>query len=715
MDLKTKITELSGVGPAYAKRLSKIGIETVEDLLFHFPRKYDDFSKTIPIARLKLNENVSVIGEIWEIKNKKSRRGITVTEAVIADETGTVKAVWFNQPFLIKNLKQGDKVALAGKLEWSYAGASMNSPGYEKINQGAINSKQLTSEDSGQARMTGNELKHAGRIVPVYPETEGLSSKWLRFKIKPLLKLVDEIDDYLPAEVAKGENLGNIREAIREMHFPTDSNSLNKARDRISFDEMFLLQLAVLNNKKVNEKDKASKILFDEELTKKFVQSLGFDLTNAQRKAAWEILKDIQNDKPMNRLLEGDVGSGKTVVAAMAMLNAAKVGFQAVLLSPTEVLAFQHFANLEKLYDGFGINVGLLTGTKIKNLKLKIKNESSKLKVSKTDLLEKIRRGELEIIIGTHALLNDDIQFKNLGLVVVDEQHRFGVEQRAKLRKESGDEKTTPHFLSMTATPIPRSLTLTIYGDLDVSILDEMPKGRQKILTRVIPPIKRQDAYGFIRKEVEGGRQVFVICPLIEESDKLGVKSAETEYKKLSGQIFSDLNIGLLHGKLKPKEKEAVMDGFKQGKINILVSTSVIEVGVDVPNATIMMIEGAERFGLAQLHQFRGRVGRAEHKSYCFLFTDSDAETTQKRLESLVNMDSGFELAEKDLEIRGPGEVFGTKQHGLPDIDMKNLMNINLIKRTRSVAEGFLKDNDLKDFPLLKEKVGKYNVVAKLE
>lgn len=705
MDLKTKISELSGVGPAYAKRLEKIGVETVEDLLFYFPRKYDDFSKTVPIGQIKLNENISVVGEIWEIKNKKSRRGITVTEAVVADNTGTLKAVWFNQPFLIKNLKQGDKISLAGKLEWSYAGTSMVSPSYEKLAKGP----SLSSEQ-----------KHTGGIIPVYPETEGLTSKWLRAKIKPLLKLVDQIEEYLPEEVAKGLSLSKLQDAIREMHFPTSMDSLDRARERVAFDEMFLLQLAVLNNKKINEKDKASKISFDETLTKKFVQSLDFELTEAQRKAAWEILKDIQNDKPMNRLLEGDVGSGKTVVAAMALLNAAKAacpnrsrrGFQAVLLSPTEVLASQHFESLSKLFNEFGINICLLTSSKIVSSKQLAVNSKQEIR---NELLREIETGGIDILIGTHAVLNEEIQFKNLGLVIVDEQHRFGVEQRSKLRKESGDTKTTPHFLSMTATPIPRTLTLTIYGDLDVSILDEMPKGRQQISTRVVPHSKREDAYGFIRKEVESGRQVFVICPLIEESDKLGVKSAETEYKKLKERIFPELNIGLLHGKLRSKEKEAIMDDFKQNKINILVSTSVIEVGVDVPNASVMMIEGAERFGLAQLHQFRGRVGRAEHKSYCFLFTDSDAETTRKRLESLVNTYSGFELAERDLEIRGPGEIFGTHQHGLPDIDMKNLMNIALIKRTRAAAEGFLGKNDLEKYPLLKEKAGKYNVVNNLE
>lgn len=682
MNLNTKVSEISGVGPTYVKRLEKIGVNTVRDLLFHFPRRYDDYSKNVPIGQIRVGENVSVKGEIWEIKNKKSKRGMTVTEAVVADDTGTLKAVWFNQPFLIKNINKGDKVALAGKLEWSYGGSAMNSPGYEKL-----------SEDG--------EQKHTGGIIPVYPETEGLTSKWLRFKIKPLLKHINEITEYLPEDIIKKQGLLGMQETIVEMHFPKEMASLRKARDRVAFDEMFLIQLAVLNTRKENDQEKASKIEFDEKLIKGFVQGLEFDLTQAQRKSAWEILQDIEKENPMNRLLEGDVGSGKTMVAAIALLNVAKAGKQAVLLVPTEVLARQHYNNLITMFKDQKINIELLTGSKTKDLK--------------EDALSGIEKGEIDIIVGTHALLSEDIQFKDLGFVVVDEQHRFGVEQRSKLRRESGDEKTYPHFLSMTATPIPRSLMLTIYGDLDVSILDEMPKGRQRISTSVVPPVKRSDAYGFVRKEVESGRQVFVVCPLIEESDKLGVKSAESEYKKLKDNIFPDLSIGLMHGRLKPKEKEAVMEGFRKGDTDIIVSTSVIEVGVDVPNATVMMIEGADRFGLAQLHQFRGRVGRGEHKSYCFLFTDSSAETTQKRLESLVNMESGFDLAEKDLEIRGPGEVFGTHQHGMPDINMKNLMNIGLIKKTRAVAEDFLKDNNLNDFPLLKDKVDKYNVVTTLE
>lgn len=686
MNLNTKVEELPGVGPIYVKRLEKIGITNVRDLLFHFPRRYDDFSKNVTIKQIRAGECVSIKGEIWEINNKKSRRGITVTEATVADDTGTMKAVWFNQPFLIKTLKKGDKIALSGKLEWSYGGTAMSSPSYEKL-------------DSG-------EQKHTGAIIPVYPETEGLTSKWLRFKIKPLLKSASEVTEHLPKEVIENQRLLGIEASIKELHFPKDMATLRRARDRVSFDEMFLLQLAVLNLRKDLKHNNASKIKFDENLIKEFVKSLSFELTEAQRKTAWEILQDLEEGKPMNRLLEGDVGSGKTVVSAIALLNTIKAGYQGILLVPTEVLAKQHFKSMLELFDKFNINIGLLTGNRV---------EFNETVIKKEEMLEKISSGKIDLLMGTHALFSDDIEFSNLGLVVIDEQHRFGVEQRMKLRRESGDAKTFPHFLSMTATPIPRSLTLTLYGDLDVSIIDEMPKGRERVLTRVVPPSKRKDAYGFIEKEVKSGRQVFVICPLIEESDKLGVKSAEEEYRKLGSVIFPDLRVGLLHGRLKPKEKEEVMDEFKEGKIDIIVSTSVIEVGIDVPNATIMMIEGAERFGLAQLHQFRGRVGRGEYKSYCLLFSDGNSENTERRLESLVNTYSGFELAEKDLEIRGPGEVFGTKQSGMLNIDMKNLMNINLIKKTREVAGEFLEAYDLNDFPLLKEKVEKYNVVGTLE
>ncbi|MCL4387441.1 MAG: ATP-dependent DNA helicase RecG [Patescibacteria group bacterium] len=752
MNLETKVSELSGVGPAYVKKLSKIGIETINDLLFHFPRRYDDFSKTVPIGEAKTGENISVIGEIWQIANKRSRRGITITEAVVADETGTIKAVWFNQPFLKNSLKAGDKVVLAGKLEWNYGTVAMQSPSYEKV-QKTVNppplklrragSKQLTEDDSGKVRMTDSNdvisteversldpavaglemtsLRHTGRIVPVYPETEGLTSKWLRYKIQPLLKFVGEIKEYLPEALTKKYGLIDIQTAIKELHFPTDWGFLERAKKRIDFEEMFLLQLAVLSQKKSLEEEKAANIKLDEKFAKEFVGKLGFQLTNAQRRAAFEILKDMEKSTPMNRLLEGDVGSGKTVVAAMAMAMTANANHQSAFIAPTEILAGQHFQEISKLLKNF--NVGLATANEVK---LAGSKPASAKATSGRQLTGNSKQGkrkefwnlakkrEVDVVVGTHALLQEKVEFQKLGLVIVDEQHRFGVEQRMTLRKEN-DEGLMPHFLSMSATPIPRTLTLTVYGDLNISILDEMPPGRKPVITKLIEGIKREEAYKFIDEKIVNGRQVFVICPLIEESDKLGVKSVEKEAERLDKNIFPHRKIGVLHGKLKPAEKEETMARFKNGELDILVSTSVIEVGVDIPNASVMMIEGAERFGLAQLHQFRGRVGRDEHQSYCFLFTESDNETTMKRLSALINTNNGFKLAEADLEIRGPGEIFGTAQHGLPDIKTRNLLNINLIKETRGAAEEFLRDERLENYPLLREKVSRYNIISSLE
>lgn len=704
MNLNTKVSELSGIGPAYVKKLNKIGIENVSDLFFHFPRRYDDFSNILPIAKARAGQCVSVKGNIWQVASKRSKRGVSVLEAVIADESGTIKAVWFNQPFLKNSLKAGDEIVLAGKPEWNFGSIQMQSPAFEIQNQ--KNKKQNI---------------HTAGIIPVYPETDGLSSKWLRSKIKPLLSLVNEIGEYLPEEISNKYSLLGIQEAIKELHFPTKFDSLEKAKRRIDFEEMFFLQVAVTKLRKEIAKAKAPKIKLDTKFAQEFVKSLGFELTNAQRKAAYEILKDLDRDNPMNRLLEGDVGSGKTVVAAMALAMTSKNNYQAVMIAPTEILAKQHFEGLKELLKEF--NLGLLTSGNVilnsiqdlKKIPDQVRNDVKRmtLKEKKQKALELIKNGEVDVVIGTHSLFQEHIEFKNLGLVIIDEQHRFGVEQRALLKKEN-KAGYTPHFLSMSATPIPRTLTLTVYGDLDVSIIDEMPPGRKAVATRLVEGIKREEANKFIDQKIEEGRQVFVICPMIEESERFELKSVTVESEKLK-EIFPKRKIEMLHGKMKPHEKENIMSSFSEGNIDILVSTSVIEVGVNVPNASIMLIEGAERFGLAQLHQFRGRVGRGEHQSYCFLFSETTNEISLKRLHSFVNLSDGFKLAEIDLEIRGPGEVFGRAQHGLPDIKTKNLMNIELIKETRKAAEEFLSECKLDNFPILKDKVVKYDVVKTLE
>jgi ATP-dependent DNA helicase RecG len=541
---------------------------------------------------------------------------------------------------------------------------------------------------------------HVGRIVPVYPETAGLTSKWLRTKIKPLMKYIYSIKDYLPESVKRDESLIDLPAAIRQLHFPENPLQLKKSMERLDFDEMFLLQVAVLSARKKLAKEQAIKVPYNEELIKKFIQSLGFELTGAQKKAAWDIIQDLGKSEPMNRLMQGDVGSGKTVVAAMAMLDVASSGSQAVLLCPTEILAKQHYAKLSDFLTPLGFECFLLTG--------------SATKERRAEVLTKIKDGEAKIIIGTHAILEKDVEFWRLALAIVDEQHRFGVEQRAALKKESSASKTLPHFLSMTATPIPRTLSLTLYGDLDLTIIYEMPKGRQKVVTRIIPAEKREDSYGFIRKEIEAGRQAFVVCPLVEEKEDER-KSVMAEYEKLAHQIFAEINVGYIHGQMKTEEKDLAMSKFVSGETKILVSSSVIEVGVDVPNATIMMIEDAERFGLAQLHQFRGRVGRGSHQSYCLLFTSSKAEIALKRLNALVNTDDGFKLADQDLEIRGPGDFIGARQHGLPDIKMKNLMNLELISRCRESAKHFLAKNEISDYPLLAAKTGNFDAILTLE
>lgn len=682
--LQSKVRDIEGVGDSYAKKLEKLGIHTVRDLLFYFPRRWDDFSRITPIANIKVGEQVSIHGTVFAIETKRSKRGIPVTEAVITDETGSTKAVWFNQPYLENSLHQGDEIYLAGQLEWGFGQVSFPSPAWEL------------------AKTATDELRHTGRIVPVYNETAGLTSRWLRQKIGLLTKLIYGIRDHLPEEVKKRHGLMELSAAVRTMHFPENMTELKEAQKRFLYDDLFCLFASVLSNKKELDKNRAISIKYNEAVGKKFVDSLPYQLTDAQRKAAWEILKDLGRSTPMNRLLEGDVGSGKTVVAAMAATMVAAAGYQVVVMAPTEILAQQHYLGIQKLVSSIDdIKAALLTG--------------STKQVDKTKILKDIENGEVQIIVGTHALLSEKVNYWTLGLVIVDEQHRFGVEQRQALKKANGETGTMPHFLSMSATPIPRTLAITVFGDLTISVLDEMPPGREKVETHIIPPFKRADGYKFIDTKIEEGRQAFVICPLIEKSDKLGVKSAIEEAENLQ-KVFPKRKVGLLHGKLKPAEKEKVMADFKAQKLDILVSTSVIEVGVDVPNASVMVIEGADRFGLAQLHQFRGRVGRGKHQSYCFIFTDSKVEKTIERLEALAKIQNGFELAEKDLELRGPGELLGLKQSGKISETMTRVLNDpRIIKEVRETAEKFLAQNTLADFPALEEKIGEFSMAAKLE
>jgi len=703
LTLDTKIEQLKKVGPSYLKRLKQLKIKTIRDLFFHFPHRYDDFSQIVSISQLKEGQKATVKGKIVEIKNTRLfHKRMVLTEALFKDKSGTIKVAWFNQPYLTQTLKKGKIVNLSGKLSFVKKTLCLSNPVHEVV-------KGLSLKDSPS-------YTHTGRLVPIYHETAGLSSRYLRYLTKPLLPLADKIADFLPDLIKKKFSLINLNQAIKQIHFPDNSLSAQKARQRLGFDELFLIHLTTLKQKQKLNQEKALAIPFEEKLIKSFVKDLPFKLTNDQRISAWQIFQDLAEKKPMNRLLNGDVGSGKTVVAIMAGLEIAKAGYQVALMAPTEILAKQHFQTFKDFLKKSNLKIALLTRTEsLKDCPSRTVPEKQSL--SRPKLKKQISDGKIDIVIGTHALIQENLNFKNLALAIVDEQHRFGVAQRANLQRKIYQAEdglpTIPHLLSMTATPIPRTLTLTIYGDLDISILREMPKGRQKIITKIVVPLDRQKTYDFIKKQVKQKKQVFVICPLIDESEKLEVKSVTQEYEKLSKKVFPQLKIALLHGKLKAKEKEEIMKKFKQGKTDILVSTSVIEVGIDVPNATVMMIEGADRFGLAQLHQFRGRIGRGKDQSYCFLFTDSMTKKTHQRLKAVLKAKDGFELAEKDLKIRGPGDFTGTRQWGLPDLTMASLSDLKLIQKTRLAAQQVLEKNLLN--PVLEKKLKQFQKIVHLE
>ncbi|OGE73749.1 MAG: ATP-dependent DNA helicase RecG [Candidatus Doudnabacteria bacterium RIFCSPLOWO2_02_FULL_42_9] len=666
--LKTPVEQLYLVGPARAKLFKKLGILTLEDLLFYFPRAHHDLSKFSEIKDLKMGEMVNIKAKILEVKTFRTKvRRFTLTQALVEDGTDSIVCIWFNQPFLTKILKPHEEFVFSGKTVVAKNKLQLQNPVYEPVK---------------------TEQIHTSRLVPLYSLTSSLTQKQLRSIIKTYLDKV-VLPDYLPSDIMRKEKLFSEDRAVKTFHFPDDYASLKMAQNRLAFDEIFQTQLRVLKYKFQRQQKNSFQVKIPDNLNEK-IASLPFQLTAGQTQALTVILEDFDKSFPANRLLEGDVGSGKTIVAALALWVLARNNLQCVLLSPTEVLATQHYQTLLKFFEEDGINVALLTSTQSR-----INNNP----VTKATLISQIKSGTIPIIIGTHALLEKQVKFKKLAMIVIDEQHRFGVEQRSILKSMSN-----AHLLTMSATPIPRTLALTLYGDLDLSILKELPAGRLKIVTKIVAEENRAKAYKFISDQIESGRQVFVICPLIEESDKLGVKSATSEHKKLS-DLFPQFQIGLLHGKLKPAQKESAMQDFKDNKLQILVATSVIEVGVDVPNASVMMIEGAERFGLAQLHQFRGRVGRGEHKSYCFLFSDDPQALSNPRLKAIEENSNGFELAEKDLQIRGSGDLYGTKQSGY-DFKIATLNNLDLVERTRGYAEELLyQDLNLNHYPLLKQKI----------
>ncbi len=684
--LDQKISQIRKIDKRRQSALKKLGLETGRDLIWYFPVRYQDFSKITDIKDLRTGEVATIRGRVEMINVSRSpRKRILVTEMLIKDQTGTVRAIWFNQRFIADSLPKGSLVFLSGKVEFSRIGLQFISPEFEKFK---------------------GEQTHVGRIAPVYALSGVLTSKWLRFIIKNLLpRAVREIADYLPDELRKRNQLIDLAQSIKQIHFPVSENLLKQARRRLAFDELFIIQLYNLSQKNAWQKQKAAPLLFQKKLIQDFVSSLPFVLTPTQKKSAWEILRGLESNKPMNRLLEGDVGSGKTIVALMAVLQAVANGYQAVMLAPTEILASQHFVSAEKFLDE-KIKIGLFTRTQ--------KEINGYEKITAHELGEKMAAGKVDFVISTHAILQDKVKFKNLALAIVDEQHRFGVAQRAALKIKTA--KFAPHLLSMTATPIPRTLALALYSDLDLSLIPELPKGRKKIITEIVPAEKRLRAYDFIRQQIKDGRQAFVICPLIKESDKLGVRSVKVEFEKLKHDVFPELAIDFLHGRMKKEEKQQKMKKFLQNQTKVLVSTSVVEVGIDVPNASVMMIEGADRFGLAQLHQFRGRVGRSVHQSYCLVFTDSDSEKTLQRLQALQESENGFDLAEKDLELRGPGEVFGVRQSGFPDLKTASLSDHALIALTRNEAEAILQnDPSLSRYPGLKEKINNFSQIVHLE
>ncbi len=660
-----------------SKELQKLGIKTVSDLLFHFPFRYENFSHSVNISEITPGEQISIRGTIKDIKAFIGFRGrVSRAEALVSDETGTIKVVWFNQPYLNKTFSVGDEIFLSGVVSIYKNIPQLQNPIYEKI---GASSEQI----------------HTGRIIPIYRLTANLPLRTLRGLIYKALQALPEVEETLPEEILKNMDFPELGTTIKNLHFPDNDEDLAIARKRMAFEEIFQVQLAVQKHLLQMQKQKANPIAFNKNLIQDFTHSLPFELTADQKRAAWEILQDLEKSTPMNRLLEGDVGSGKTLVAFIAALETLQAGKQVILLCPTEILGQQHYKSALKYFEDY-TNISLILFTS------KVAQLNGK-KTNRANLLEEIEHGGAQLIISTHAALQKEVTFKSIGLVIIDEQHRFGVRQRSALKQKS--HAHNPHLLSMTATPIPRTLRLTLFGDLQVSQIKQMPKDRKKIITKLVAPENRGKAYDFVQKQIQAGRQAFVVTPLIEESDKLGVKTATAEYKNLQN-IFKQFKVGLLHGKMKSAEKEKIMSQFLANEIQILVSTSVIEVGVDVPNASVMIIEGADRFGLAQLHQFRGRVGRSTHQSYAFLFTENPNPEVHARLDKFANTTDGFALAELDLQTRGFGNIFGEEQSGFYFFKFYRFDQKDLANAARERAKTILQDDpDLKKYQQLREKI----------
>ncbi|AMM58639.1 ATP-dependent DNA helicase RecG [Clostridium sp. HMSC19D02] len=680
LDLYKDVQYVKGIGPKKADKLNKLGIFTLKDLLYYFPRQFEDRNNLKKIAQLEDGEKVTIKAVISSINTFSPKEGMTLTKIDVKDETGSAKLVFFNKSYIKNTFRPGDSILVFGKVKKKF------------------NNLELTS---CELEYLTNSPKNTCRFMPVYQLTYGVTNKEIMSIIRTVLEDKELIiQEYMPQRIIEKYRLCSIDFAVRNIHSPSSKESLKIALYRIVFEELLILQLGLFVFKSGRNKEDGIKFETSKDL-KKIISALPFKLTKAQNRALDEIIQDMNLEKIMNRLVQGDVGSGKTVVALLALANCVLNGYQGALMAPTEILAGQHYISLTESLKDFGINVGLLIG--------------SLTKKQKDTVLEQIKNNEIDILIGTHALIEDKVEFNNIGLVITDEQHRFGVMQRSKLSLKGAN----PDILVMTATPIPRTLALILYGDLDISIIDELPPGRQPIETIAIEKSKRDRAYNnLVRREVESGRQVYIVCPLVEESEAIEAKSAVELVEELRAEYFHDLRLGLLHGKMKSSEKDEVMRLFKDKEIDILVSTTVIEVGVNVPNATLMIIENAERFGLAQLHQLRGRVGRGSHKSYCVLIYDSKTDVCRQRMAIMEETNDGFKISEKDLEIRGPGEFFGTRQHGLPELKVANLFkHIKILKLAQQEARYILgEDNNLQlkeNMALKKEIIDKFKDTLK--
>ncbi len=667
------IFALKRVPFALGVKFDKLNVATVRELLLFFPRRHVDYGDPVPIAQLELGREQTVRAHVWSAQERRMGFRMRSTEATIGDTSGMMRCVWFNQPWVAKQLPVNAEIVVSGRVGERQGRPCFDNPEWERW-----------SED----------LVHTGRLVPIYPLTAGLQNRTVRRVMQEALeRFGDKLDDPLPAEMRERLGLLPIAQAVAQMHYPEDRPALEVARRRLAFEELLPIQLTMQLRRRVFQRSApAEPVPMPADVERGFLGALPFALTGAQERVMFDVLNDLRKPVPMSRLIQGDVGSGKTVIAAAALVAASANGRQGVMMAPTEILAEQHFRTLKELLGANGGEGPLATAWPAfldRPLRIALLTGSLRAK-ERRELYGALDAGEIDVACGTHALIQAGVRFNDLGVAVVDEQHRFGVMQRAALREKGAHAAHTPHMLVMTATPIPRSLALTLYGDLDISVLDEMPPGRQPIKTTWVEPDERAGAESFVRGQVEAGRQAFVICPLVEESESLDVKSAVAEYERLRRQVYPDLRLELLHGRMSARQKDEVMRRFRDHEADILVSTSVIEVGIDVPNATVMMIEGADRFGLAQLHQFRGRVGRGADQSYCLLLSDEPGEEAGQRLRLMEETNDGFRLAEADMQARGPGQFFGTKQSGLPGLKVARLTDVKLIETTRGEAERLL-------------------------